>query len=92
MDQKQVYFHHYFLDLEMCLECFLNLPKPLNDPPPPPPPEPPLNPGLLGETPEPPPPPAEVIVVKPEPEIDEFEPLIPATAVVTAAPPSPLLL
>jgi hypothetical protein len=44
----------------------------------PPPPEPPFEPvqpfGVLPDLYPPPPPPAEVIVVKPEPDIEEFEP------------------
>jgi hypothetical protein len=42
----------------------------------PPPPEPPVLPAILSCA--PPPPPLEVIVVNPEPEIDEFEPEFPA--------------
>jgi len=52
---------------------------------PPPPPEPPFTPAA-----PPPPPPAEVIVVKPEPDIDELLPLFPAgVGEVIGAPPSP---
>ena len=54
---------------------------------PPPPPEPPFKPAP--PPPPPPPPPAEVIVVKPEPEIEEFEPVLPSEESVTEAPPSP---
>jgi hypothetical protein len=43
-----------------------------------PPPEPPLLPSYVALNPAPPPPPpAEVIVVNPEPEIEEFEPPFP---------------
>jgi hypothetical protein len=57
-----------------------------------PPPEPPLFPEISEPLPDllpPPPPPAEVIVVNPEPEIDEFEPLFPLLPCPTEAPPSP---
>ena len=57
-----------------------------------PPPEPPVPPNSFGAfTSAPPaPPPVEVIVVKPEPEIEEFEPLFPFVfEVVCAVPPSP---
>jgi len=37
----------------------------------------------------PPPPPVEVIVVKPDPDIDEFEPLFPSDVELDPAPPSP---
>jgi hypothetical protein len=49
---------------------------------PPPPPEPPLAPLRFGDAASepPPPPPAEVIVVKPVPEIEEFEPLFPTNS------------
>jgi hypothetical protein len=54
------------------------LPEPPAEPSAPPPPEPPETPGYVapGYAP-PPPPPAEVIVVNPEPDIEEFEPDVP---------------
>jgi hypothetical protein len=51
-----------------------------------PPPEPPFTPSLTPVSAAPPaPPPAEVIVVKPEPDIEELLPLLPL-ALVTAPP------
>jgi hypothetical protein len=63
------------------------LPEPPACPSLPPPPEPPDAAGILNL--EPAPPPAEVIVVNPEPEIEEFEPLLPLLFPTTDAPPSP---
>ena len=55
----------------------------------PPPPEPPEPTGLLGPSPCPAPPPADVIVVNPEPDIEELLPLLPEFALPANAPPSP---
>ena len=54
-----------------------------------PPPEPPLFAEVEPLNPYPPPPPIEVIVVKPEAEIEESTPLLPRPLPVGAAPPEP---
>jgi hypothetical protein len=58
-----------------------------------PPPEPPFLPSVIPGVapPPPPPPPVEVIVVKPEPDIEESLPLLP-TASDDCAPPSPTVI
>ena len=70
------------------------LPEPPGRSPPclvPPPPEPPGRPAEFVRSPvvAPPPPPADVIVVNPVPDMDEFEPLFPLETFVVPAPPSP---